>query len=261
MARMSNGESVLSRVIRIFDAFDPQAPTLTVGELARRADLPLATTSRLVSELVESSWLFREGRSIRVGARMWELGAFSAQTPDLRRAATPYMEDLHSVVGHHVQLGVLENREVLFIEQLSAPDGVRSQSRFGGRLPLHTSAAGLLLLAYSPTDLQEAVLAKRLPTLSRHTVTEPSRLRHLLSEIRRREYLYCTGFDEGAVSAAAPVRDRSTDVVAALSVTVPDTPSARSAIPALIAAARGISRTLGNLPGGVARAAISRTVS
>jgi DNA-binding IclR family transcriptional regulator len=52
MARSSNGESVLSRVMRIFDALGPDASAITVGELARRADLPVATTSRLVSELV-----------------------------------------------------------------------------------------------------------------------------------------------------------------------------------------------------------------
>jgi DNA-binding IclR family transcriptional regulator len=245
MARSSNGESVLSRVVRIFEAFGPDTPAITVSELARRADLPVATTSRLVSELVGYGWLRRDGRELRTGVRMWELAVRASPTLGLREAALPYMEDLHDVVGHHVQLSVPQHHEVLYIERLSAPGEVRNLIRFAGRLPLYAAAPGLVLLAHSQAELQETILSARLRGFTHHTITDPRRLRLLLSDIRHRGYAYCAGFiNEEAVSVAAPVRNREDQVVAALSVIVPNDPAAKTLVPAVIAAALGISRSL-----------------
>lgn len=245
MARSNSGESVLSRMVRIFEAIDPDTPAITVTELARRADLPPATTWRLVNELVGYGWLHRDGRQIQVGVRMWELAVRASPTLGLREAAMPHMEDLHGVVGHHTQLSVLEHREVLSIERLSARVAVRNLSRLGGRLPLHASAAGLVLLAHAPASLQESVLAGRLRAFTPNTIIEPRTLRALLSDVRKRGYAFCAGFiDEESASVAAPVRDRNDRVVAALSVIVPNDSSARRVIPAVTAAALGISRSL-----------------
>ena len=54
----------------------------------------------------------------------------------------PFLEDVHAVVGHHAQLGVLDGDEVLFLERLTARDAVINYSRIAGRLPLHTSSSG-----------------------------------------------------------------------------------------------------------------------
>ncbi|HWG25582.1 IclR family transcriptional regulator [Actinospica sp.] len=246
MARSNSGESVLSRMVRIFEAIDPDTPAITVTELARRADLPTATTWRIVNELVGYGWLRRDGGRIRIGVRMWELAVRASPTLDLREAAMPHMEDLHGVVGHHAQLSVLEHREVLSIERLSARGAVRNLSRVGGRLPLHASASGLVLLAHASAALQESVLADQMRAFTPYTITEPRALRALLSDIRHRGHAYCAGFiNEEAVSVAAPVRDRHDRVAAALSVIVPNDPSARRVVPAVAAAALGISQALG----------------
>jgi len=180
-----------------------------------------------------------------VGVRLWELASRASPTLGLREAALPFMEDLHAVVGHHTQLAVLEDREVLFVERLSAPGAVVNVTRVAGRLPLHASSSGLVLLAHAPADLQEQVLAAPLGAFRRTTLTEPARLRRFLADVRRDGYAYCAGFiDEETTGIAVPLRGRGGDVVAALSVIVPNDDSARMQIPALRAAARGISRTL-----------------
>ena len=69
------GESVLSRAVRIFEAFTPDEPALTVSEISRRTGLHLATASRLVAELVSHGFLARDAdRRVRIGVRLWELG-------------------------------------------------------------------------------------------------------------------------------------------------------------------------------------------
>src|ERR1700712_5322803 len=125
MPRVATGESVLSRAVRIFEAFTSAQPSLTVTEIARRSGLHVATASRLVAELVKHGLLARQsdGRG-RVGMRMWELAQRASPTLSLREAAMPFLEDLHAVVGHHVQLGLLDGAEALFVERLSAPGAV-----------------------------------------------------------------------------------------------------------------------------------------
>lgn len=235
---------MLSRVVRIFEAFGCDDPTLSVSEIARRARLHVATASRLVDELVRHGWLQRDSnRGIGIGIRMWELASRSSPTLGLREAAMPYMEDLHAVVGHHTQLGILHDEEVLFVERLSAPGAVINVTRIAGRLPLHASSSGLVLLAHAPTELQETVLERRLTAYTGNTVVDPRVLRTTLSDIRRNHYVLARGFiDVRAAGIAVPVADTSGAVVAALSVVVPNDEHAIAAVPAVRAAARGISR-------------------
>lgn len=180
---------------------------------------------------------------------MWELASRASPTLSLREAVMPFMEDLHAVVGHHAQLGVLQGEQVLFLERLSAPGAVVNITRIAGRLPLHASSSGLVLLAHAQADLQDAVLSGPLRSYNRNTVTDPKRLRVMLDRIRRDGYALCAGFiDEKATGIAVPLRGPGDEVVAALSVIVPNDANARMQIPALRAAARGVARAMRPLP-------------
>jgi DNA-binding IclR family transcriptional regulator len=244
--RVATGESSLARAVRVLESFTPDDPELTVSEIARRADLHLATASRIVGQLVDAGLLSRgPDREVRVGFRMWELASRAAPTRSLRDAAMPYLEDLHAVVGHHAQLAVLHGDEVVFLERLSARDAVVNYSRVAGRLPLHISSSGVVLMAYGPAELQERVLGRPLEGRTGATVTEPARLRALLDQVRRTGYALLPGHvHPDATGIAVPVRDGLGEVVAALSVIVPNDARAVSAVPALLAAARGIGRSL-----------------
>ncbi|WP_433563237.1 IclR family transcriptional regulator [Nocardia sp. CA-151230] len=248
MARSTSGESLLSRVVRIYEAFGPDHRAVTLSELARRSDLPLATASRLVNELIEYGWLRRDAqRRVCVGVRMWELASRAAPTVGLQEAAIPFMSDLHAATGHHVQLGVLQGGEVLYIERLFAPRSVRNRVRVAGRLPLHATSSGLVLLAHSPLEVQEATLHRPLQSFTPRTITNPALLRSTLSEIRHTGVAYCPGYvDECATGIAVPIRATGGRVVAALSLLMPNDGAARGAIPALRTAGRGISRLLGD---------------
>ncbi|CCG03863.1 IclR family transcriptional regulator [Blastococcus saxobsidens] len=246
MARTATGESSLARAIRILEAFTPEEPELAVSELARRSGLHVATASRIVGQLTEHGLLSRAGdRRVRIGIRMWELASRASPTRSLRDAAMPYLEDLHAVVGHHAQLAVLLGDEVLFLERLSARDAVVNYSRIAGRLPLHISSSGMVFLAYGPGELCERVLERPLERYTAATITTAERLRATLDQVRRQGYALLPGHVHAeATGIAVPVRDGLGEVVAALSVIVPNDERAPSAVPALLAAARGVGRSV-----------------
>jgi DNA-binding IclR family transcriptional regulator len=253
MARSATGESVLTRAVRIFEAFTPDERVLSVSQIARRARLHLATASRLIAELETHGLLDREpDRRVRVGARMRELALRASPTLGLRNASMPFMEDAHGVLGHHVQLGVLDGDEVAFVERLSAPGAVTYCTRIAGRLPLHASSSGLVLLAFGGRDLQERILAGPLRRYTTSTLTDDTALRAALAEVRRQGYAYLPGHvHEGALGVAVPIAlpaqlDGGTTAVAALAAIVPVGTEARTVVGVLSTAARGISRTLGD---------------
>jgi DNA-binding IclR family transcriptional regulator len=245
MPRVRTGESVVARVVRVLEAFTPDDPALSVTEIARRSGLHVATASRLVAELSAHGLLARRDGAVRVGVRMWELAQRASPTLSLREAAMPFLEDLHAVIGHHVQLGVLDGDEVLFIERMSAPNAVVNYTRIAGRLSMHASSSGLVLLAHTPPEHQERVLAAPMQRLTPNTPTDPKQVRELLAGIRRQGYALCPGFIHvDATGVAVPVRDGSGAVVAAIGAVVPNDGNAYVHVPALLAAARGIGRVL-----------------
>ncbi|MDR7084910.1 DNA-binding IclR family transcriptional regulator [Arthrobacter ginsengisoli] len=246
MPRTQGGESVLSRAVRIVEAFGPGDAALTVTEIARRSGLHIATASRLLEELSSLGWLERdEDRKVRIGVRMWEVVSRASPTLSLREAAMPVMEDLHTIVRQHTQLGVMEGDEVLFVERLTAPGAVINYTRVAGRLPLHASSSGLLLLAYAPPAQQERIIAGPLEVFTDQTISSPLQLRTALAEVRRQGYAFLAGhIHPDAAGVAVPVRDPAGKVVAALAAVVPNDASARSRIAALQAASAAVSRAM-----------------
>jgi DNA-binding IclR family transcriptional regulator len=101
-----------------------------------------------------------------------------------------------------------------------------------------------VLLAHAPDELLERALAGPLAVYTERTLTDPRRLRRELAEVRRAGVAITRGQIELiSTSVAAPVRD-SGQVVAAVSVVVPESHDPHRYVPAVVAAARGISRAL-----------------
>lgn len=243
--------TVTARILGVLAAFDAEHTRLTLTELSRRSGLPLSTAHRLVGELTRWGALERgdDGR-YRIGLRLWEVGALAPRSVGLREAALPFLTDLHEVTGENVQLGVLDGTEVVYVERISGRRAVHVVSRVGGRLPLHATGVGLVLLAHAAPELQERVLAGPLRRYTARTACTPGQVRRLLADVRRTGVAVSDGQIELiALSVAAPVHGPRGDVVAALSVVVPAAGSdARTYVPAVRAAARGVSRALGATP-------------
>lgn len=236
-----------SKVLALLGAFDAQHPELTLSDLARRAEVSVPTAHRRAAELVAWGALERTSAGrYRIGLRLWEVGSLAPRAPGLREAALPFMEDLYVVTRQNVQLAVRDETELVFVERIAGRLAVPVLTRVGGRFHLHATGVGHVLLAHAPPEVQEAVLAGHLPRYASGTITEPDVLRRELAEVRRRGYaVSARAVTEDATSVAAPVRDGSDHVVAAVSIVV-ESASARprELAPYVRTAAQGISRAL-----------------
>lgn len=233
------------RIVRVLDTFTTERTTQTASEIARRADLPSSSAHRIIGELIGQGLLERddEGR-VRLGMRLWELALRGSSALRLRQAALPHMEHVQTLVREHTQLAVLEHDEALFLERLSHPDAGANITRVAGRLPVHASSSGLVLLAFADPALRERVLAGPLRAVSRETVTDAVALRALLIAIRRRGFVVAPGsIEQVSTGVAVPVRDRG-EVVAALSAVLPREAPTEPVVAALLDAAAAIEEDL-----------------
>lgn len=244
------GRSVASRLGGVLFSFRPGDASLTLADLTRRTGMPHATVRRVVMDLVAEGLLERtdDGKYV-IGIRVWELGTLAPRSLPLRSVALPFMEDLHAALRQHVQLAVLDGLEAVVVERMSSSNAVGLVSQVGGRLPLHSSGVGKVLLAHGGASLFERVTAAGLKTFTPYTITDPEALRTDLAEYRR------TGFalvnqetSPDAQSVAAAIFGSTGEAVAALSVVVAaGTVNLNSVVPAVVAASRGISRGLGGV--------------
>ena len=161
------------------------------------------------------------------------------------------MEVLSTALHQHVQLAVLEGTEAVIIERLSAPRALDIVSQVGGRLPLHCSGAGKVLLSHGGPDLIRAVLDGELRRYTPRTVTDPGALRRELAECRLTGTALVHGeLTEGADSIATRIMNGEGRVVASLSVVVrAGSVQSRAVLPSVITSGLAISRMLGWRPG------------
>ncbi len=240
------GASVTSRAFALLGAFDVHHRELSLTQLANRAGLPLPTAHRLARELVGLDALERREDRYAIGRRLWDLGLLAPVQFELRQVAAPFLQDLYGATGATVHLGERDGGQVLYLDRLSGNASVPVVSRIGGRLPLHATGVGKVLLAWAPEEVQRQVLAS-LTRITPYTITQPGRLREQLRRIRREGYAQTVEeMSQGACSVAVPIRPSTGgDVVAALGLVIPDLSRGRARlVSALQVAAAGIGRSL-----------------
>jgi len=180
--------TVASRVLALLGAFDTDHRGLTLTELARRANLPIATAFRLVGELVAWGALVRSASGeYVVGRRLWDLGLLAPVQSGLRQVASPFLHDLYGATLATVHLAVRDDTAVLYLDRLSGHVSVPVVSTVGTRLPMHATGVGKVLLAHAPDDVIAQVLAK-LTRVTPYTITQPGRLRAELRRVLRDGY-------------------------------------------------------------------------
>jgi DNA-binding IclR family transcriptional regulator len=241
------GATVTSRLLAVLGAFGEHHRSLTLSEIARRADLPLPTAHRLARELVGGGALDRlvDGRYV-IGRLVWEAGLLAPVQGRLRQVAEPFLHDVFAATMATVHLAVRDDDEVLYLDRMQGRASVPIVSTVGTRLPMHATGVGKVLLAHAPGDVRERVMAE-LARITAYTITRPELLAAQLERVRRDGV--ATTAEEmslGACSLAVPVVQSSDGtVVAAIGVVVATLKRDRQRLlGALQVAARGISRLL-----------------
>ena len=215
----------LERGLLLLQAFSKDKPVQSLGILAKELDLPRATTFRLANTLEHLGFLIRDEESgeYRVGAAALKLGWSYLTGLELPEIAYPFLSDLRYRTGASVHMSVREGTEVVYVSRLAAQAALSSNIRVGSRLPAHASTMGRALLQdLEDEDLFELYRGTReLAPFSPDTPPTVVALRDLLLKDARNDGVVVSRgyYEKGVVSVAAPIRDGSDRVVAAVNIT------------------------------------------
>lgn len=247
------GAQVVDRVIDILEVFPRLGPELGVSDVARALGLKKATAHRLLAALRHRGFVTQDpaSRQYRLGMKLWELGSLATSQVDWVDRVKPHLERLTERSGETTHLAVLSDGQVLYVDKVESSRSLRMPSQVGRRLPVHCTGVGKALTAFLPDEVLASLTTRRgMGRYTDRTITDPARLREELALVRARGYAVDDEeIEEGLVCIAAPVRDHSTHVVAAVSIAGPSARLRPDAVTAhaadVVAAAAAISAALG----------------
>jgi DNA-binding IclR family transcriptional regulator len=248
-----SGSQSLERGLDILEMIEAESGDIGVRELARRLELSPTIVQRLVSSLAVRGYIEKnlETSRYRLGHRSMILGASGERGVDY--AATARRELDRLAHEHHLNgfVAVLRGGRAIYLLAVQAESPVAIRVSLGSEMPLHSTAAGKVLLASLDDGEARKLLGRaKLAAITPHTITDPAALIASLAKVRRQGY--ATVVEEnipGVLSVGAPITDRGGNVVAALSVAFPKYLESgltlQGSIPLVTAAALRISRALG----------------
>jgi DNA-binding IclR family transcriptional regulator len=212
----------LERGLKLLQMFDRQHTLIGAPDMARELALPRSTVFRITQTLERLGFLEREGNLYRLGPAVLRLGFEYVAALPVTDLARPTLERLRDDTGYTAQLAIRDGHEVVLVLRILAPSAFASNIAVGTRMPAHATVLGRMFLSdLSEPELRALFPDPRLPAYSAHTPRSLAELTKVLAGDRERGYAISESFFETSISAvAAPVRDHSRRVVAALSITI-----------------------------------------
>jgi IclR family pca regulon transcriptional regulator len=216
----------LERGLAILEVFTPDRPVLGIAEIADELGMRRSTTHRYVITLVVLGFMEQEkaNSKYRLGLRVTDLGMSALNSTGLRDHANPYLQELRHRTSFTTSLAVLDGAEILYVDREHSLRRGQSQIdlnlRIGSRLPAYCTAMGKVLLAGLPEPEQREIVATiKVEKRGPHTIRT---MKALLTELDHVQEEGLAVNDEelstGLVAIAAPVRDESREVVAAINL-------------------------------------------
>jgi IclR family KDG regulon transcriptional repressor len=193
------------------------------SEIVKTNNLPKSSAHRILRLLVDMGYLAfdQNTKKFRGSLKIAKLGALVTESFDLRTAARPYLERLHEITGHTCHLGIINRTRGVYLDKIEPRTyGIRLFSAAGKDFPLHCTAMGKILLAFSGPALKSQILEGKLDSFTEYTITDPTIMHDELEEIIRNGYaIDREEITRGIVCVAAPIINHDKEVVASVSVT------------------------------------------
>jgi len=243
----------VSRALSIIELFDSDTSELGITEISKRLNLHKSTVSGLVNTLQASGYLDQNPstRKYYLGMKIVEKAFIALDNFDVVKIARTHMERLRNWRDETVNIAILDNDEVLYIDRELGTQTLGMQSHVGKREKAHSTALGKSLLSQlNEAELEEYLNKHSLNPVTPNTITQPKELSQELEIIRGQGYAVDMEENEiGGACVAAPIMNYLGNTIAAISISVPVVRLEPSEIPLLgeelVETAEAISKDLG----------------
>lgn len=225
MARPDSGPDfieALARGLDVIRAFGPREPVMSLAAIAAAAGLARPTARRVLLTLHELGYVRAVEGGFELTPRVLDLGMRYVLSRNLWDVARPHMETLVEQTHESTSIAQLDGPDIIYVARVAVPKIITLAVTIGTRFPAMQTSLGKVLLAALPPEELARVLAE--PT--RSGITPPrqpgdTQRAAELRDVRARGWsLTDEQLAPGIRSVAAPLRDGSGRVIAALNVSV-----------------------------------------
>jgi len=225
MAREESGPDfieALARGLDVIRAFRPREPVMTLAAVAGQTGLARPTARRMLLTLADLGYVRAVDGGFELTARVLDLGMTYVLSRNLWEVARPHLESLVAQTSESSSIGQLDGSDIIYVARVAVPKIVTLAVTIGTRFPAMQTSLGKVLLAALPPDEAERALAEP----SRSGITprwqpDVSQRAAELRDVRARGWsLTDEELAPGIRSVAAPLRDGSGRVIAAMNVNV-----------------------------------------
>jgi DNA-binding IclR family transcriptional regulator len=215
----------VDRAIEVLEILATSRDGISLNELTELTHVPKSTLFRILATLEQRRYVRqdRERKKFALGLKLWELSNAKLEKIDLVVGASKHMKKLAFETHESVFLAILDRGEVIYLQRVEGPATEKAVTKLGWRAPIHATATGQLLLAFLPDSVVDALLeVKKLPAYNVSTITKVDDLKRKLERVRADGYAVADGeYNSDLLCIAAPIRNSSKRVIAALTIAVP----------------------------------------
>ena len=209
----------LARGLKILDILADSEDSVGITELADQLGIDKGSASRMMQTLAKYGFADKDmdTRRYRLGPKVVTLSRSLLSRMPLREAAKPFLRRLVDETGECAHLGVLSRGKVLYADQHESPAALRVTTDVGSTAPLHCTALGKALLAFS-----DHPIPKELDTYTSRTIVTLEMLRYNLEQTRQQGYaIDDEEFVFGVRCIAVPVYDFRDKVIGSVGISGP----------------------------------------
>ncbi|AJP59504.1 IclR family transcriptional regulator [Pandoraea vervacti] len=213
------------KTFQVLHAFDGPARYMTLGDIAKAADLDRSATQRLVHTLEALGYLYRvpETRTYGLTTKVLQFSYNYIRANELVDKASPYLLDISRRVGETTNLQELDGHEIVFVARFPGQHLVNIDIVVGARLPAMFTASGIAILSRLPdARVREILSGTALEPMTPYTLIDQKKLLERIQITARRGYAIVENETVmGDISVAAPITDHDGHAVAAINISVP----------------------------------------
>jgi IclR family transcriptional regulator, acetate operon repressor len=243
------------KAIDVMCVFSSTEPTLTLGEISERLNMPKSTTHNLLNTLASRGFIEKvNDDSYALGTAVISLSQAVRVNAHLRDRAAPLLRELADIVKESVYLTYLDGDHALYIYAIETSNRLMARSAIGDRVRLHCTGVGKAILAAFPDEKMEDIVQRTgLPGFTENTITTLDELKREMEQTRLRGYSIDRGeHEKGIFCVGAVIRDAAGIPIGGCSISGldPEIIAGRAAglSADLLYAAQEISRRMGHVP-------------
>ena len=215
----------LQRGLGILEIIAKKQFGVTTAEVSREIGLHTSTTFHLLRTLTSLGYLAQDEitKQYHVGSKIFHLAASVSNEVQLLKMAQPFLVDMAKQTGETSHLAIFERGEVIVVGKIDGGSPVGVTDRVGYPRPAHCTAIGKVLLAsLSEAELKAFLNTIELRPMTPRTITAIPNLEQELERVGAQGYAVDDEeFAQGLRCLAAPVRNYTGNVVAAIGISGP----------------------------------------